>query len=168
MPKVGIFFGSTSGNTEKVAKLIAAELSDLSPEVKDIKKCAASDLAAYDALVIGVPTYDEGMLQEDWDSIWPDMDSVDLSGKKVALFGLGDQDTYPEYFVSAMGTIYHKVRECGAAVVGSWPTDGYDFERSEAVVGGAFVGLAIDEDNQSDLTDERVSKWCAQIKSELV
>jgi flavodoxin I len=44
--------------------------------------------------------------------------------------------------------------------------DGYDFTESKAVKNSNFVGLTIDEDNQSDLTDERVKIWVAQIKKE--
>ncbi|MFW5697752.1 MAG: flavodoxin, partial [Fimbriimonadaceae bacterium] len=147
-----VFYGSTGGNTETVAKAIAQELGLEEPV--DIADADADELNACDNLVLGVPTYDEGELQEDWDDF--DFDDLDLSGKKVAIFGLGDQDSYAEYFVDAIGILASKVREKGGTLVGSWPTEGYDFEESKAVEDGKFIGLAIDEDNQDDLTDERV------------
>lgn len=157
-----IFFGSTSGNTEKVAKMIQAELGG---ELMDVRDATADDFAEADAMILGLPTYEEGQLQEDWANIFEDLDEVDFSGKTVALFGLGDQENYAEYFVDALGKLGKKVRERGAKVVGSWPTEGYNFEKSLAVEGDHFIGLVIDEDNQAELTEERVKTWCAQIKS---
>jgi len=106
-------------------------------------------------------------LQEDWaDFIW-EMDDVDLSGKKVALFGLGDQGEYPNSFVDAMLELYDKVHELGGKVVGSWPVEGYDFKQSKAVVNGAFVGLVLDVDRQAELTKDRLTRWISQISQEL-
>ena len=92
---------------------------------------------------------------------------MDLSGKTVALFGLGDAYGYSGEFVNALGTLYRKVVERGATVVGAWPTDGYDFEESNAVVDDQFVGLVIDEDNEADLSDDRVARWADSIRSAL-
>ena len=55
----------------------------------------------------------------------------------------------------------------GAEVVGFWPNSGYEFADSAALDGDEFVGLALDQDNQSDLTAERISKWVADIKPAL-
>lgn len=163
MAKVGIFFGSTTGNTEKAAKLIKSELGGLVTAFGDVKSAKAADLAACDHLVLGVSTWDEGQLQEDWASFMGDFEGIDLSGKKVAIFGLGDQEGFSEWFVGAMGTLAKAVQKQGGTLVGSWPTDGYSFEGSDAVVDGKFVGLALDEDNQSDLTESRIKEWCGQI-----
>jgi flavodoxin I len=68
--------------------------------------------------------------------------------------------------LDAPGIIYERIKEKGATFVGAWPTDGYNFEASKAVINGKFLGLAIDEDNQKDLTAGRIEKWAAQLKSE--
>ncbi len=159
-----VVYGSTTGNTERAAKKIAKKLGIA--EVKNITDLSASDFEDYDQLILGTSTWDEGELQEDWVSVFEDLDDVDLSDKTIALFGLGDQDAFGQWFVSGIGKIYRKVLSRGARVVGFWPTDGYDFQDSEGVENGKFVGLALDDDNQEDMTDERISAWCEQIKGD--
>jgi flavodoxin I len=65
-----------------------------------------------------------------------------------------------------MGILEDKISQLGGKTVGYWPTDGYDFNESRAVKNGKFVGLALDEDNESELTDDRIKKWVVQIKGE--
>ncbi|MBN2831735.1 MAG: flavodoxin domain-containing protein, partial [Campylobacterales bacterium] len=93
--------------------------------------------------------------------------SADLKGKTVALFGMGDQESYGSDYVSGMRQIYDVVVEKGANVIGAWEDQGYAYEHSASIIDGKFVGLALDEDNQSDLTDERIASWCAQLNTEL-
>ncbi|MCB2212240.1 flavodoxin [bacterium] len=160
-----IIYGSSTGNTEKVAEMIKDELGDLIDDIKEISEVSADDMNSYDKLILGIPTWNDGELQEDWETFFEDeMDDVNFSGKTVAIFGLGDQEGYPEFFLDAMRAVYDKVTGDGGKVVGSWPTDGYEFDTSKAVVDGNFVGLAIDEDNQDDMTEERVEDWCDDIK----
>jgi len=167
MAKARIFYGSSTGNTQRIAEQIAEELGDLIESVTDIAKASPDDLASAEALILGVSTWEDGQLQEDWDDFFPELDGIDLSGKTVALFGLGDAYGFSGEFVNALGTLYRKVRERGATVVGAWPTDGYDFDDSSAVVDGRFVGLVIDEENDADLSDERVARWADTIRSSL-
>jgi flavodoxin I len=167
MAKARIFYGSSTGNTQRIASRIAAELGDLVESVTDIAKASPDDLASAEALILGVSTWEDGQLQEDWDDFFPELDGIDFTGKTVALFGLGDAYGFSGEFVNALGTLYGKVRERGATVVGAWPTDGYDFDDSSAVVDGRFVGLVIDEENESDLSDERVARWADTIRSAL-
>lgn len=166
MADVKLFYGSTSGNTESVAEMIAEALDGIVSSVTNIADASAEDLEEADGLILGIPTYGDGDPQEDWEEFIPNLEEIDLSGKKVALFGLGDADGYSGEFVNALGTLYEAVKARGANVVGAWPTDGYEFDESKAIVGGKFVGLVIDQDNQEDLTEERINTWVAQIKPE--
>ena len=86
--------------------------------------------------------------------------------RKVALFGLGDQFSFSDTFQDALKMLADKVRQLGADLVGQWPNEGYEFDDSAALTGGKFLGLSLDEDNQSDLTAERVKTWVAQLKDE--
>jgi len=167
MIKIGIFYGSTMGNTEIVAQNIQEALGAENADLHNVASASVSDLQKYDHLILGTSTWGEGDLQDDWDIFISQLDKTDLSGKKIALFGLGDQETYPDTFVDGMGTIYEKVIEKGAAVLGFWPTDGYTFDKSAAVRGESFVGLVIDEDNESEKTNDRVKKWIEQLKKEM-
>lgn len=167
MAKIGIFYGSTEGNTERVATKIQEALggSDVAA-MHNVSSSTADDMQQYDYLLLACPTWDIGVLQEDWDSFIDEIEDVDYAGKMVTYLGLGDADGYPDTFVDAPGIIHERIGDSGAKFVGTWPTDGYDFEESKSVKNGKFLGLIIDEDNQADLTDERVAKWVAQIKSE--
>jgi len=165
MSKIGIFYGSTEGNTERVVKQIQKALGG-DVTLHNVNSATAEDMQEYPYLILACPTWDIGVLQEDWDSFVDEIEDVDYEGKTVAYLGLGDADGYPDTFVDAPGMIHERIADSGAKFVGTWPTDGYDFEESKSVVDGKFLGLIIDEDNQADLTDERVEKWVAQLKEE--
>ncbi|MER2492598.1 flavodoxin FldA [Catenovulum sediminis] len=168
MAVVGLFFGSDTGNTEAIAKMIQKELGKDLIDVKDIAKATKEDIAEYDFLMFGIPTWYYGEAQCDWDDFFPDLEEIDFNDKIVAIFGCGDQEDYAEYFLDAMGMVRDIVERKGATIVGHWPTAGYDFEASKGLVDDDhFVGLGIDEDRQPELTDERVKAWCMQIFDEM-
>jgi flavodoxin I len=160
-----IFYASSTGNTEEVANQIGSKLDGF--EVIDIADNGVDKMNECDTVIIGVSTWGEGDLQDDWEDCLEDVQSVDFSGKKVALFGLGDQDGYPDGFVDALGIMHEEVTSKGANIIGHTSTDGYEFDDSKANVDGKFVGLVIDEDNQPELTDERIENWCEEIKTEI-
>jgi flavodoxin I len=161
-----IFYASSTGNTQSVANMIAKELTI--ENVFDIANCDIKTLIQYDQLILGVPTWGDGDLQDDWDDAWNEFCKLDFNGKTVALFGLGDQESYSDNYVDAMGIIYEQVIQEGAKVIGFTSAEGYEHEESKAQkADGDFVGLALDEDNQSELTHDRVVFWCKQIKNEM-
>ncbi len=165
--KIGIFYASTTGNTERAAELIRDALGSAA-EVA-LYNVASDDLAAIndcDAVILGTSTWNAGDLQDDWAS-HENIDGISLAGKKVALFGLGDQSGFGDTFVDGMGILADAALANGGELIGFWPTEGYDFSESKAVKDGKFVGLVLDEDSQSDQTEDRVSAWVSQIKSEL-
>lgn len=157
---VHVIYGSDSGRTKAAAGKIAAKLDG---KVINICNATTADLEGCDLLVLGSPTYGEGDLQADWETGVDLLAEADLTGKKVALFGLGDQSTYPDSFVDAMGALYDAVVEKGAEVVGFTDTKGYDFESSTAVRNGQFVGLVLDQDNQAAKSEKRIASWTSQI-----
>lgn len=159
MSKIGLFYASSTGNTEDIAQKIKEQMSGFDIDLKNIANCVDDAMKNYDLLIFGISTWGEGELQDDWEDYIANLNEDNLMNKTVAMFGLGDQEEYCDNFLDAMGIIYDKVIESGATVVGSWPTDGYDFTESKAVRNGEFVGLGLDEDNQYDLHDERIEKW---------
>ncbi len=168
MATVGLFFGSDTGNTEAVAKMIQKQLGKKMVDVKDIAKSSQADIEEYSLLLLGIPTWYYGEAQCDWDDFFPTLEEIDFSDKLVAIFGCGDQEDYAEYFLDAMGTIRDIVEAKGGTVVGHWSTEGYSFVASKAMVGDDhFVGLGIDEDRQPELTAERVEKWVNQVYEEM-
>ncbi|MBV2133073.1 flavodoxin [Pseudomonas sp. MAP12] len=168
MARIGLFFGTNTGKTRKVAKMIKKRFDDdIMADALNVNRASAEDVAQYQYLIIGTPTLGDGQLpglsadceNESWEEFLPKLQGVDFAGKTVAIFGLGDQVGYAAEFLNAMGLLNDFLVEGGAKVVGAWPTEGYEFEHSEAVVDGKFVGLALDLDNQSGLTEERLSTW---------
>ena len=164
MDKIGLFYGTYTGITGMIAEKIADELGRDNVDLHNIC-CDGEQMDKYDKLIIGTSTWSIGELQEDWDNFMPKLQTMHFEGKTVALFGTGDQVGYPDTIHYGMGMLYETFQFRGAKFIGFWPTVGYDFTSPLPLLDhDHFVGLAIDEDNQSDLTDERIKKWCEQIR----
>lgn len=168
MASVGLFFGSDEGNSERIAYRIQKRFGKDVVDIVDIADATQLDFTHYDKIILGIPTWDFGQIQSDWEDFWNDISEIDFSGKTVAFFGLGDQFGYSDYFLDAMGMLHDVVIQSSPNIIGHWPTEGYEFTASKAEIPGEgkFVGLALDEDHQEDLTDDRLNRWCAQIHTE--
>lgn len=165
MKIIGIFYGSSSGNTEGVAKQIQAEFGADNAQVFDVAKATKDDLEKFDNLIFGTSTWGFGELQDDFDGFMKQIEAANLSGKTVALFGCGDQESYSDTFVDGMGLVWQSLQGKGCNIVGKTSTEGYSYSNSQSDVEGKFVGLAIDENNQSDQTADRVKAWVEVLKS---
>lgn len=162
MKKVGLFYGSNTGNTEMDADIIKRKFDEQHPGVVEsfnIGEVDVSKMQEYDLLIVGSPTWNIGELQDDWDLKFSQLDDLNMQGKKVAMFGVGDQFGYPDNFVDAIGIIGKKLEERGAELCGFTDASEYEFDNSLGVEDGAFLGLALDDDNQSDLTEDRIDMW---------
>lgn len=166
MAHIGIFYGSTTGNTQEVAEKIAKALNVDKADLHDVSN-AKADFGAYDVLLFGSSTLGYGDLQDDWDSFIGKVKSADLNGKKVALFGCGDSASYSDTFCDAIGKIYNEIKNKGCTIIGQVSTEGYTYDASDSVVDGRFVGLPIDNDNESDQTDQRIACWVEDLKKEI-
>ena len=170
--KIGLFYGSSTCYTEMAAEKIAEAINGLCGtelvSLHNITSDSIELMSEYQYLVLGIPTWDYGELQEDWESNWEAIDSLDFTGKQVAIYGLGDQIGYPEWFQDALGYLWVKIVNLGASTVGAWPNQGYSFEQSKALTedGQFFVGLPLDDENQFELSDDYIAKWSQQILRE--
>lgn len=163
MAKIGIYYGSTTGNTQEVAEEIAKKLDVAKADLHDVSN-ASADFSAYDTILFGSSTLGMGDLQDDWDSFIDKVKAADLSGKKVAIFGCGDSSSYSDTFCDAVGKIYDVVKDKGCQIIGQVNPEGYTYDSSEALVNGQFIGLLIDNDNESDQTDQRIACWVEDLK----
>lgn len=165
MGSIGLFYGSSGGVTEGIAQKIAASLNSKGfvVDVIDIGKASKDEVEKYEKVILGTSTWGMGDLQDDWEEFLPELEDVDFSGKTVAFFGTGDQDTYPDTFLDGMGILYEKVIDTHVNIVGGWSIEGYSYSDSKAVVDGEFVGLALDDDNQSNLTKKRIEQWAEML-----
>lgn len=166
MKKTAIVYGSSTGNTQAVAEMINSQLDNQASMI-NVDEASASDLADYDFLFLGTSTWGLGDLQDDWEGFITELQGIDLGGKQIALFGLGDADAYPDTFVDGMGTIYNAIVGKGCELVGMVSVDDYSYDASTAELEGQLVGLAVDEDNESDKTNSRVEAWINDLRYHL-
>lgn len=167
MNKIGVFYGSTTGTTEDIARRIAEKLDVPSAHIFDVVKLTEALVNEYDVLVLGTSTWGSGELQDDWYDGVKILKKCDLSHKFVALFGCGDSDSYADTFCDGIGIIYEELKDTKCKFVGATDTTDYTFDASIAVVDNKFVGLPLDEVNEDSQTDERINTWVEQVKQEI-
>lgn len=159
-----IIYGTTTGNAENTAISIGNKFEDST--VEDVAGFNLEEISNYDLVILGTSTGGFGEVQDDWEEKLDQLGEIDLKGKTVALFGTGDQEGYSDSFASSINYLYEKVENSGAKIVGWTSIEGYNFAESDSVRGDKFIGLVIDDDNQPQLTDDRIKKWAEQIKTE--
>ena len=168
--KIGLFYGTNTGVTEIVSEQLTEILQENGFEVDlfDIANTPVSEMDNYETLIIATPTWNDGELQDDWEEAMADYEEYDFSGKKVGFVGTGDQEAYCDNYLDAIGVMARPVRSSGGTIFGRWPADGYVHVTSLGQdEDGMWVGLALDNDNQEELTEPRMRKWVSQIKEEL-
>jgi flavodoxin I len=178
--KIGIFFGTDSGTTRLIAKKIAQNIKSRIGENEvakpvNVNRIEAEQLLAYQALILGTPTYGDGVLpgkengteESSWLEFLPMLQGLDFTGIRIALYGLGDQETYPSHFADAIMHLYRFFSDRGAEIVGGCDIEGYEFKRSKAVMNGRFVGLVLDQHLQHLLTKQRIDNWLDEVLPQL-
>lgn len=164
MNKTIVIYGSSTGTCQSLAEKIAGELG---VDAIDVQSLNADIVKENTNLILGTSTWGAGEMQDDWYEGIKVLQSSDLAGKTVAIFGCGDCESYGDTFVGGMGELYNGIKDGGATFVGQVATDGYTFDDSDAVIDGEFIGLPLDEVNEDDKTDERISSWIASFKDKL-
>lgn len=168
---IRLYYGSDTQKTHHVVQNVLLPIFERQRvHVKDkvIAELTDDDWSDHEVFMLGVPTWYYGELQSDWEAHFDHFRKLDFSGKKVALFGLGDQWGYDEWFIDGVGILAEALLDSGATLVGVWPTKGYDFQKSRALKNNCeFYGLALDEDNQYEFTQERCESWLQLVLSEL-
>jgi len=180
MPPIGLFFGTDTGKTRKIAKMMHKRYGN--PEILakplNVNRITPEDMLAYDKLILGTSTLRGGRLpgldstaqMEGWLEFLPKLEAAnaDFTGKIIALYGLGCQEKYPNTFCDALGDLYDFLSARGATCIGAWPTEAYSFTASKAVkVDGQFVGLTLDLDREDYKTQERLEGWLSLISDEM-
>lgn len=167
--KIGLFYSSDTGNTESVAETLQNEIGKGIVDIHEVFHCDLSLLISqYDFIILGVPTWYDREMQNEWAEKLDDLRQVNLTGCKVAVYGLGDQQDWGGYFCDAIAELAATAEASGATIIGNWSSAGYDFTESKALIDdNTFVGLTLDEDRQPDLTESRIKAWLVQLKNEL-
>ena len=169
--KVKIIYGSDTGNTEHlIDTFLLNMLSDFELEIAQVSEITDTDWSTHECYSLGIPTWYDGELQSDWEDYFEDFKNINFEGKKVAIFGLGDQLGYDTWFCDGIGILAKVVLENGGKVIGYTTKDeSYDFDTSKALLDkDTFYGLALDEDNQDNLTEQRLQDWINLIKKDII
>lgn len=166
MNKIAILYGSSGGNAASVARQVQ-DLFDGSADIYNVLDVTLGEIKDYTYYIIGTSTTGIGDLQDDWESFLPSFARMDFTGKKVAIFALGDSASYSTSFAESMKVVYDEIKD-KVQIVGQVPDEGYTYDDSTAVIDGMWVGLPIDEDNEYDLTQERLERWVEKLKQEFV
>lgn len=165
MKSIAIIYGTNGGTTQSVARSIAQKIEGTTVELIDISKASPADFERFDNLILGTSTWGLGDIQDDWASFLPKLKAIDMKQKTIALFGVGDSSSYADTFVDGMGLLFETLLgKC--ILVGQTPNEGYNFSSSTALQNGEFVGLALDEDNESSLTATRIAAWLPKVLSQ--
>lgn len=167
MKKTGIFYGSTTGNTENVAEKIATELGIGKEDIHNVADTQVQAVQPYEVLLLGCSTWGVGEMQDDWNDFLFKLKDMDLKNKIVALFGCGDAASFGSSFCDALGLIYKELQQTGCSFTGEVETSEYNYDNSEAVINGKFVGLPLDENNEPEKTDQRIKQWIEKLNQEL-
>lgn len=171
MSKIAIFYGPVGGAVNRVADKIKEVIGEDKVEMVAVKDATVADIEKYDKIIFGLSTvgkdtWDSTYSSNDWGKFMPEIGKTSYAEKTVAVFGLGDHVTYAHGFVDHIGLLGKELMKNDAILVGPVDTDGYEFEESEAVVDGKFIGLPLDEDFEPELTDERVADWVELIRED--
>ena len=172
MDKIAVLYGPSGGNTEKAARLVAKAFGDDLADLKLIREIQEGDLIPYSKLIFGGPTvgthtWSDPNQKNDWDLFMTRLYKMNLNGKSCAVFGLGDQVSYSFKFVDDIGIIADQIVQAGGRLVGMVDPAGYAFDESKAFRNGKFVGLPLDEDNEPELTQDRINRWVELLRTEL-
>ena len=166
MKKTAIIYSFNSNKTAKAAEKIMEAFGNVPVEKVNAEEIDGKKFLSYDNLVLGVPTWFDGELPNYWDEFVPELEDLDLKGKTIALYGLGDQRGYPENFGDAVGIMYEILITCGATMIGFTKTEGYSYESSRAEVNQKFAGLILDQENQARLSGTRIKQWVEDLLTE--
>lgn len=171
MKKTVLFYWPVKGNVETCAHKIANQFKESEIDVDTVRKAGNYNLDDYGLIIVGGSTvgadhWEKASKNNLWFEFFEKFSPEVMTDKPVAIYGLGDQILYPDNFVDGMKIIKDEIHESGGKLVGRWPTEGYEFTGSDSIEDNKFLGLALDEDRQGELTDERIAKWVQQIKSE--
>jgi flavodoxin I len=173
MGKIALLYAPAKGNTEKIARIIQKKIGENKIELMLVQENTDPKIVEpYNKLIFGISTvgrdsWDSKYKKVGWDTFLPKLEKIELKGKTVAIFGLGDHILYSQNFVDSMGVLANQLIKAGAALVGNTPTLGYTFSNSEAIIDNQFVGLPIDEDNEPELSERRIDSWIEMISVQM-
>jgi flavodoxin I len=172
MSKTALFYSPEGGNVNRVANMLGEMIGNDKVDIIQVKEVEKGDLTKYEKVIllgstVGADHWSNETIVDEWPEFFTKIKEISFEKKKVAIVGLGNSFLYPSHFVDGMAVLYEKLTKQNAKVLGFVEKKGYDFIDSEAVNDdGFFCGLPIDEDNEEELTAERLENWISILKSD--
>ncbi len=172
MSKTAIFYSPQGGNVDSVANKLGEMIGNDNVDIIPVQEVEKGDVDNYNKIIlvgstVGTDHWNNEVVVDEWTEFFTKIMEISFEEKKVAIVGLGNSVLYPSHFADGMADLYERITKQNAKVLGFVDANDYDFEDSEAVNDdGFFCGLAIDEDNESELTTERIEKWILILKSD--
>ena len=172
MSKTVLFFSPEGGNVNSVANKLGELIGNEKVDIIPVKEAEKGDVDKYNKIIlvgstVGADHWNNEIIVDEWSEFFTKIEEISFEKKKVAIVGLGNCVLYPEHFADGMAVLYERIIKQKGRPLGFVDAEGYDFEDSEALNDdGLFCGLAIDEDNEAELTTERLEKWISILKSD--
>lgn len=171
MKKILVIYAPQGGYTENIATQISKKIPNALCTLVPGNEVTENLINEFSIIIIGVAT----LGNDTWNSGIQDPDSAnlhkiicncDFSGKKIALFGLGNAIMYPSHFIDDVGIFAEYLEQNKAIIVGYTSTEEFTFKDSKALRGDKFCGLAIDFDNEPEKTTPKIETWISQLRKE--
>jgi flavodoxin I len=170
MSKTAVFYSPVGGNVNNVANKLGEMIGNDKVDIIPVKEVESEDLDKYQQIIlvgstVGTDHWKNEIIVDEWPEFFRKSKETGYENKKVAIVGLGNCVLYPEHFADGMAVLYEEIKKQNGEVLGKVNTEGYDFTDSESLdEDGYFCGLALDEDNEAELTEERLEKWISLLK----
>ena len=170
MNRTALLFSPEGGNVNRVTNKLGEIIGNDKVDIIPVRNVFEGELDKYEQIIfvgstVGADHWTNKMVKDEWQEFFLKRDELSFENKKVAIVGLGNSVLYPEHFADGMAHLYDKITERKGNVLGFVEAKNYDFTDSKAVnEDGFFCGLPIDEDNEEDLTTERLEKWISNLK----
>ena len=172
MKKIVLLYWGKGGNVEKTAHKVYNMFDPEGIDLFDVASFDANTLGNYELMILGHSTigaenWDDAAADNEWNRFFRKVESKGDYNIIAASFGLGNQILYPDHFVDGLGIYKDEMEKLGIKMIGKWPSSGYKFTDSDGEKDGFFYGLALDADNETKLTEERIKDWTDVIKKEI-
>lgn len=170
MSKTALFFSPEGGNVNRVANKLAELIGNDKVDIIPVKEAEKGDLDKYNKIIlvgstVGADHWNNEIVVDEWPEFFTKIKEISLEKKKVAIVGLGNSVLYPEHFADGMAILYERIKQQNGEPLGFTDAKVYDFTDSKALNDeGFFCGLPIDEDNEAELTTERLERWISILK----
>ncbi len=172
MKKIVLLYWGKGGNVERTANKVYSMFDPQTIDIFDVVSFDVNSINNYDLMILGHSTigaedWQEAKADNEWNAFFRKLEAFDNKKVTAASFGLGDQILYPDHFVDSLGVYQEEMDGMNIPTIGAWPTESYRYTDSDGEKNGMFFGLALDVDNEPELTIERIIQWTTDIKKEI-